>query len=277
MGYNKDLTSHSLAHHCNMDDIRNDEQIITGSAGEPKEREKYMHSRWNPTPEQTMVLEEVYSSGTRTPTTQQIQEIASKLQKYGRIEGKNVFYWFQNHKSRERLKRRRGDQQGVTTISNVHEETLRKDNVIIDTANKDSSSVSRRRGDHRVIHTSTYLSPSPTHPQKNSIDDGKREEYKRGLEEEKETTSQNQIHPSNSSDFNYHLITASKPSQEEEQQYKLNDDEEEEEEETRKSRTLDLFPVIENQEIIGFEEKNTKPNQLYCNYCYYYEFMPLMN
>ena len=86
-----------------MDDIRNDEQIITGSAGEPKEREKYMHSRWNPTPEQTMVLEEVYSSGTRTPTTQQIQEIASKLQKYGRIEGKNVFYWFQNHKSRERL------------------------------------------------------------------------------------------------------------------------------------------------------------------------------
>ncbi|XP_033134446.1 WUSCHEL-related homeobox 6 [Brassica rapa] len=249
-----------------MNDIRNDEQIITESAGEPKEREKYMHSRWNPTPEQTMVLEEVYSSGTRTPTTQQIQEIASKLQKYGRIEGKNVFYWFQNHKSRERLKRRRGDQQGVTTISNVHEETLRKDNVIVDTANKDSSS-------GNYIYRTLFAVLSH---QKNSIDDGKREEYKRGLEEEKETTSQNQIHPSNTSDFNYHLITASKPSQEEEQQYKLNDDEEEEEE-TRKSRTLDLFPVIENQETIDFEEKNTKPNQLYCNYCYYYEFMPLMN
>ncbi|KAF2587981.1 hypothetical protein F2Q70_00041677 [Brassica cretica] len=253
-----------------MNDIRNNEQIITGSAGEPKEREKYMHSRWNPTPEQTMVLEEVYSSGTRTPTTQQIQEIASKLQKYGRIEGKNVFYWFQNHKSRERLKRRRGDQQGVTTISNVHEETLRKDNVIVDTANKDSSSdIAWKDFYHVMLGTITK--------KKNSIDDGKREEYKRGLEEEKETTSQNQIHPSNTSDFNYHLITASKPSQEEEQQYKLNDDDEEEEEETRKSRTLDLFPVIENQEIIGFEEKNTKPNQLYCNYCYYYEFMPLMN
>ncbi|KAL0699498.1 hypothetical protein Bca4012_055620 [Brassica carinata] len=264
MGCNKDLTSHTPAHHCNINDSRNDEHIITGSTEEPKERGTYTHSRWNPTPEQTMVLEEVYSSGTRTPSTQQIREIASKLQKYGRIEGKNVFYWFQNHKSRERLKRRRGDQQGVTTINNVHEEPL---------LNKDSSSVSRRRGDHRVIHSRTYLSSSPTHPQNNSIDDGKREENKRGLEEEKETTCQNQIHPSNTSDFNYHLI---KPSQEEEQQFKLNDDEEEEEE-TRKNRTLDLFPVTENQETTGFAEKNTKPNQMHCNYCYYYEFMPLMN
>lgn len=121
----------------NMNDIRNDEQIITGSTEEPREMEKYMHSRWNPTPEQTMVLEEVYSSGIRTPTIQQIHEIASKLKNYGRIEGKNVFYWFQNHKSRERLKRRRGDQQVVTTINNVHEEPLHKDNAMV---NKDSSS-----------------------------------------------------------------------------------------------------------------------------------------
>ncbi|KAJ0253434.1 Homeobox domain-containing protein [Hirschfeldia incana] len=257
-----------------MNDIRNDEKIINGSTGEPKEREKYMHSRWNPTPEQMMVLEEVYSSGTRTPTTQQIQEIASKLQKYGRIEGKNVFYWFQNHKSRERLKRRRGDQQGVTTISNVREEPL-NDNIVVATANKDSSLVSRRRGDHRVIYTRTCLSSSPTHLQNNNIDDGKREQYETGVKD-KEATCQNQINPINTSEFNYHLIVASKPSQEADQQYTLNEDDEKEEE-TRKSRTLDLFPVIENQETTGFAEKNTKPNQLYCNYCYYYEFMPLMN
>ncbi|RID48444.1 hypothetical protein BRARA_I04956, partial [Brassica rapa] len=259
----------------NINDIRNDEQIIAGSEGKPKEREKYMHSRWNPTPEQTMVLEKVYSSGTRTPTTQQIQDIASKLQKYGRIEGKNVFYWFQNHKSREKLKRRRGDQQGVTAINNVHEESLNKDNA---TANKASSSVSRRRGDHRVIHTRTSLSSSPTHPQKNNVDDGKREHYETGVKDE-EATGQNQKNPIYTSEFKYHLKVASKPSQEADQQYTLNDDDddEEEEEETRKSRTLDLFPVTENQETTGFAETNTKPNQLYCNYCYYYEFMPLMN
>lgn len=86
-----------------------------------------------------MALQEVYSSGTRTPTTQQIQEIASKLQKYGRIEGKNVFYWFQNHKSRERVKRRRPDQQERFTSNNVHEEPLRSKDNVVASGNKDSS------------------------------------------------------------------------------------------------------------------------------------------
>ena len=64
-------------------------------------------SRWNPTPEQLRALEELYRRGTRTPSADQIQHITSQLRRYGKIEGKNVFYWFQNHKARERQKRRR--------------------------------------------------------------------------------------------------------------------------------------------------------------------------
>ncbi|CAI9786902.1 unnamed protein product [Fraxinus pennsylvanica] len=64
-------------------------------------------SRWNPAPEQLQTLEELYRRGTRTPTAEQIQLITAQLRQYGKIEGKNVFYWFQNHKSRERQKRRR--------------------------------------------------------------------------------------------------------------------------------------------------------------------------
>ncbi|XVF09471.1 hypothetical protein REPUB_Repub07fG0095600 [Reevesia pubescens] len=64
-------------------------------------------SRWNPTPEQLRTLEELYRRGTRTPTADQIQHITAQLRRYGKIEGKNVFYWFQNHKARERQKRRR--------------------------------------------------------------------------------------------------------------------------------------------------------------------------
>ncbi|RVX12458.1 WUSCHEL-related homeobox 1 [Vitis vinifera] len=64
-------------------------------------------SRWNPTPEQLQALEELYRRGTRTPTAEQIQQIAAQLRLFGKIEGKNVFYWFQNHKARERQKRRR--------------------------------------------------------------------------------------------------------------------------------------------------------------------------
>jgi hypothetical protein len=64
-------------------------------------------SRWCPTPEQLMILEEMYRSGIRTPNAPQIQKITAHLSLYGKIEGKNVFYWFQNHKARDRQKLRR--------------------------------------------------------------------------------------------------------------------------------------------------------------------------
>ncbi|KAM7522271.1 hypothetical protein LguiA_012173 [Lonicera macranthoides] len=64
-------------------------------------------TRWCPTPEQLMMLEEMYRGGIRTPSATQIQQITANLSLYGKIEGKNVFYWFQNHKARDRQKLRR--------------------------------------------------------------------------------------------------------------------------------------------------------------------------
>ncbi|XP_043694305.1 WUSCHEL-related homeobox 7-like [Telopea speciosissima] len=63
--------------------------------------------RWNPTAEPVKVLTDLVRSGLRTPTTNQIQKICSQLSFYVKIESKNVFYWFQNHKAKERQKRRR--------------------------------------------------------------------------------------------------------------------------------------------------------------------------
>ncbi|KAK7400748.1 hypothetical protein VNO78_12046 [Psophocarpus tetragonolobus] len=68
-------------------------------------------TRWSPTPVQLLVLEELYRQGTKTPSAEQIQQIASQLRQFGKIEGKNVFYWFQNHKARERQKRRRREME----------------------------------------------------------------------------------------------------------------------------------------------------------------------
>ncbi|GAB4860264.1 hypothetical protein Ancab_011745, partial [Ancistrocladus abbreviatus] len=64
-------------------------------------------TRWCPTPEQLMILEEMYRGGIKTPNAAQIQQITAHLSLYGKIEGKNVFYWFQNHKARDRQKLRR--------------------------------------------------------------------------------------------------------------------------------------------------------------------------
>ncbi|GKV08147.1 hypothetical protein SLEP1_g19822 [Rubroshorea leprosula] len=62
--------------------------------------------RWNPTKEQISMLESFYNQGIRTPSANQIQQITSRLKAYGHIEGKNVFYWFQNHKARQRQKQK---------------------------------------------------------------------------------------------------------------------------------------------------------------------------
>ncbi|XP_050366838.1 WUSCHEL-related homeobox 4 isoform X2 [Argentina anserina] len=64
-------------------------------------------TRWNPTQEQIGILEMLYRGGMRTPNAHQIEKITAQLGKYGKIEGKNVFYWFQNHKARERQKQKR--------------------------------------------------------------------------------------------------------------------------------------------------------------------------
>ncbi|XP_054812137.1 WUSCHEL-related homeobox 2 [Prosopis cineraria] len=63
-------------------------------------------SRWNPTKEQINMLENLYKQGIRTPSAEQIQQITARLRAFGHIEGKNVFYWFQNHKARQRQKQK---------------------------------------------------------------------------------------------------------------------------------------------------------------------------
>nr|AEF56564.2 Wuschel-related homeobox 2 [Larix decidua] len=66
------------------------------------EGQSTLNTRWNPAKEQIELLEAMYSQGLRTPTADEIEQIASRLRMYGNVEGKNVFYWFQNHKARER-------------------------------------------------------------------------------------------------------------------------------------------------------------------------------
>ncbi|XAR59002.1 hypothetical protein NMG60_11014613 [Bertholletia excelsa] len=70
-------------------------------------------TRWNPTKEQISLLECMYNQGLRTPSAQQIEQITGVLRAYGHIEGKNVFYWFQNHKARERQKMKQAESMNL--------------------------------------------------------------------------------------------------------------------------------------------------------------------
>ncbi|MED6111364.1 hypothetical protein PIB30_051712 [Stylosanthes scabra] len=62
--------------------------------------------RWNPKPEQIRILEAIFNSGMVNPPRDEIRKIRIQLQEYGQVGDANVFYWFQNRKSRSKHKLR---------------------------------------------------------------------------------------------------------------------------------------------------------------------------
>lgn len=84
----------------------NEEELEMGMGGSSGGNNIAASSRWNPTKEQITLLESLYKQGIKTPTAEEIQQITARLRVHGHIEGKNVFYWFQNHKARQRQKQK---------------------------------------------------------------------------------------------------------------------------------------------------------------------------
>lgn len=71
-----------------------------------EERSPEPKPRWNPRPEQIRILEAIFNSGMVNPPRDEIRKIRAKLQEYGQVGDANVFYWFQNRKSRSKHKQR---------------------------------------------------------------------------------------------------------------------------------------------------------------------------
>ncbi|PRQ50175.1 putative transcription factor Homobox-WOX family [Rosa chinensis] len=64
-------------------------------------------SRWTPTTDQIRILKELfYNKGVRSPTVEQVQRIYLQLKWYGKIEFKNVYFWFVNQRAREKQKKK---------------------------------------------------------------------------------------------------------------------------------------------------------------------------
>ncbi|PUZ55452.1 hypothetical protein GQ55_5G212600 [Panicum hallii var. hallii] len=77
----------------------------SGYAG-GEERTPDPKPRWNPRPEQIRILEAIFNSGMVNPPRDEIPRIRMRLQEYGQVGDANVFYWFQNRKSRSKNKLR---------------------------------------------------------------------------------------------------------------------------------------------------------------------------
>ncbi|PRQ46095.1 putative transcription factor Homobox-WOX family [Rosa chinensis] len=69
---------------------------------------KRSSTRWATTYDQIRIFKELYyNEGVRSPTVEQVQRISFQLKQYGKIKSKNVFYWFRNHRAREKQKKKR--------------------------------------------------------------------------------------------------------------------------------------------------------------------------
>ena len=65
-----------------------------------------VRSRWTPKPEQILILESIFNSGMVNPPKDETVRIRKLLEKFGSVGDANVFYWFQNRRSRSRRRQR---------------------------------------------------------------------------------------------------------------------------------------------------------------------------
>ncbi|GJN09678.1 hypothetical protein PR202_ga27704 [Eleusine coracana subsp. coracana] len=63
-------------------------------------------SRWAPKPEQILILESIFNSGMVNPAKDETARIRRLLERFGAVRDANVFYWFQNRRSRSRRRAR---------------------------------------------------------------------------------------------------------------------------------------------------------------------------
>ncbi|OVA03925.1 Homeobox domain [Macleaya cordata] len=77
-----------------------------------------VRSRWTPKPEQILILESIFNSGMVNPPKDETVRIRKLLEKFGSVGDANVFYWFQNRRSRSR-RRQRQIQAGLLNDSAI--------------------------------------------------------------------------------------------------------------------------------------------------------------
>lgn len=102
----------------------NNRSSASGSGS--KTNNETVRVRWKPTPQQITILEHIFNSGTVNPPKDVTTNIRKQLEQFGPVEDVNIFYWFQNRRSRwsRRLRQMRSDSAGavdpISSNANSH-------------------------------------------------------------------------------------------------------------------------------------------------------------
>ncbi|XP_022721102.1 WUSCHEL-related homeobox 9-like [Durio zibethinus] len=109
-----------------------------------EERSRDTKPRWNPKPEQIRILEAIFNSGMVNPPRDEIRKIRAQLQDYSQVGDANVFYWFQNRKSRSKHKQRNLQNSKQQSQQNQQTQQTPTTNITTITAPSSSSSSSEK-------------------------------------------------------------------------------------------------------------------------------------
>ncbi|CAL9152899.1 unnamed protein product [Musa hybrid cultivar] len=91
------MDDHNQCHN-NSPNLRR--SVPDGTVTEP------VRTRWTPKPEQILILESIFNSGMVNPPKGETVRIRKLLEQFGSVGDANVFYWFQNRRSRFRRRQR---------------------------------------------------------------------------------------------------------------------------------------------------------------------------
>ncbi|KAG5126317.1 hypothetical protein JHK82_027152 [Glycine max] len=105
----------------------------SSGGGGCEERSPEPKPRWNPKPEQIRILEAIFNSGMVNPPRDEIRKIRAQLQEYGQVGDANVFYWFQNRKSRSKHKLRHLQNSSSKNMNHHHHMNVDQQNHTIPT------------------------------------------------------------------------------------------------------------------------------------------------
>lgn len=102
-----------------MDHKASDDQEFSSFGGDQHQAGERavepVRSRWTPKPEQILILESIFNSGMVNPAKDDTVRIRKLLEKFGAVGDANVFYWFQNRRSRSRRRQRQIQAAGLSS------------------------------------------------------------------------------------------------------------------------------------------------------------------
>ncbi|KAH0666879.1 hypothetical protein KY285_028085 [Solanum tuberosum] len=97
----------------------------SSSSNQSCERNETVRSRWNPKPEQIVILESIFNGGMVNPQKDETVRIRKMLEQFGAVGDANVFYWFQNRRSRSRRRQRQIQASLSATSISIEEQSAR--------------------------------------------------------------------------------------------------------------------------------------------------------